>query len=160
MGDPVVIGGVVLSGKNIDLYPGDAAGVLGVGVDIVEIERIRALLERYGERFARRVFTEAERNYCESRRNGASCYAARFAAKEAVLKALGTGLAGCRWTDVEVLRNATGRPAAALHGGASILAGQQEVGRVLISLSHDRAHAMAFAVAMGRGSGENAGCNV
>ncbi|MHB1042843.1 MAG: holo-ACP synthase [Eubacteriales bacterium] len=149
-----------MSGKYINLYPGDAGGVLGVGADIVEIGRIRALLERYGEKFARRVFTEAERNYCESRRDGASCYAARFAAKEAVLKAMGTGLAGCCWTDVEVVRNAAGRPAAALHGGASILAGQRQVGRVLISLSHDRAHAMAFAVALGRGSGENAGCNV
>lgn len=148
-----------MSGKCIDLMPGDG-GVLGVGVDVVEIERIRVLVERYGDRFVQRVFTEAERNYCESRRDAAACYAARFAAKESVLKAMGTGLAGCRWTDVEVVRNAAGRPAAALHGGASILAGQRQVSRVLISLSHDRAHAMAFAVAMGRGSGENAGCNV
>lgn len=159
MGDPEVIGGAELSGKYLGIIPAAAAGVLGVGVDIVEIERIRALVDRYGERFLKRVFTEAERHYCESRRDNAACYAARFAAKESVLKALGTGLAGCRWTDVEVVRHTGGRPSADLHGGAAILAGQRRVDRVLVSLSHDRGRAVAFAVALGGGRQENAGCN-
>lgn len=125
--------------------------VLGIGVDTVEIERIQRLAERYGERFLNRVFTAGERSYCDSRRDVHSCYAARFAAKESVLKALGTGLRGCRWTDVEVVRRAGGRPEVILHGGAAVLARERQVERVLIGLSHDRGRAVAFAVTLGGG---------
>ena len=128
-----------------------AGGILGVGADMVEIARIQRLALSYGDKFLNRVFTAGERSCCEARRDACACYAARFAAKESVLKALGTGLAGCRWTDVEVVRPADGRPEVVLRGGAADLARRGRVERVLVSLSHDRGRALAFAVAIGGG---------
>lgn len=94
--------------------------IVGIGIDLVDIPRFTAALDRHGDRLRRRLFTEAEQLYCESRPSPAASLAARFAAKEAFLKALGTGLAeGLRWTDVEVVALPGGRPALSLKGSAA-----------------------------------------
>jgi len=127
---------------------GPVAGLAGIGTDIVEIERVKQAAERNGDRFLNRVFTSSERSFCDSRRDRFACYAVRFAAKEAVLKAMGTGLAGSRWTDVEISRNAGSAPAVLLHGATAALAAEKGIGRVLLSLSHDSEKALAFAAAV------------
>ena len=140
-------------GGNRELFP--AAGeraVVGIGVDTIEIARIERLVLRFGQTFLNRVFTAREQIYCEGKRGRSACYAARFAAKEAVLKALGTGLSGCRWTDVEVVvRPGGGSPSVVLSGGAAAVARERRVSGVLVSLSHDCGRAVAFAVAVGKG---------
>lgn len=125
------------------------AGLIGVGTDIIEIDRVKGAVERSGSRFLERVFTFGERLFCDARRDCFACYAARFAAKEAVLKALGSGLSGCRWVDVEVSRINGGRPEILLHGAAAEMAKERGIATVLISLSHDRERAVAFAIATG-----------
>lgn len=124
------------------------AGLAGIGVDIVEIDRLKNAAGRTNEKFLQRVFTPSERIYCDAKRERFACYAARFAAKEAVFKAMGTGLAGARWVDVEISQQTGGRPTVQLHGKAAILAGKKGIGTMLVSLSHDRTKAMAFAVAV------------
>lgn len=122
--------------------------ILGIGIDVIEIERVKAALEQ--PRFASRVFTAAEQSYCESR--GAqrfASYAVRFAGKEAVLKALGTGLSKGRWTDVEILPDEAGRPTVRLSGIFGELAAARGVSRIHISLSHAREYAAAQAVLWG-----------
>jgi holo-[acyl-carrier protein] synthase len=123
--------------------------VLGHGVDLVETARIAALLERHGDRFLERIFTPAERSYCDrDRRRRLEKLAARFAAKEAVLKAIGTGLSqGIAWTEVEVVRDALGRPGVRLSGAAEAEARRRGVGRWTLSLSHSGGLAIASAVA-------------
>lgn len=120
---------------------------VGVGIDLVEVDRIHSLLEKNGDRFKRRVFTEGEIQYCDSCAESAMHYAARFAAKEAVAKALGTGFAeGVGWADIEVLRGENGAPTVVLHGGAARVAAQAGVTRVLLSLTHTRTTAGASAL--------------
>ena len=119
--------------------------MLGIGTDIVEIERVRRSLEKWGQRLLDRLFTPEEQALCGARHDPCPCYAGRFAAKEAVLKALGTGLAGCRWTDVRIGADPAGRPVVSLSGPAARLT---EEGDVLVSISHDRGRALAFAVAV------------
>ncbi len=119
--------------------------VCGIGIDIIEIDRIKEAIKR--ESFVHRVFTVSEQKYCNSR--GAQCaasYAARFAGKEAVMKALGTGLAGGSWQDIEILSDATGRPFVELSGNFAILAEQLGVTQVYISLTHAREYAAAQVV--------------
>ena len=123
----------------------------GVGTDLIEIDRVRQAVDRGGRRFLERVFTEGEIAFCEGRRDRFACFAARFAAKEAVLKALGSGLAGCRWVDVEIHRAGGERPEVLLHGAAAKLAGENGIISVLVSLSHGREHAIAFALATREG---------
>jgi holo-[acyl-carrier protein] synthase len=121
--------------------------IIGVGIDIIEITRIQAAIDRSSERFTRRVFTEGERAYCEARRLSAMHYAGRFAAKEAAFKALGTGWAGeIRWTDVEVVSPASGPPGLKFSGAA--LARFQELGATAahLSISHSRDYAVATAI--------------
>ena len=118
----------------------------GIGTDIIEIQRVTKACAN--PRFLERIFTDSERRYCLKRKDPYPCLAARFAAKEAVLKALGTGLTGCRFTDVEILPELQGGPPVVkLSGGAQKAATQQAVGRILISISHDHTKAVAFAVA-------------
>jgi holo-[acyl-carrier protein] synthase len=121
---------------------------LSVGVDIIEIERIKQVLQRHGERFLRRVYTEAEIAYCRGR---VPELAARFAAKEAMSKALGTGIVGREgifWREVEVLPDARGKPLIHLHGRAQDRAQSLGLKKFAISLSHSQEHAVAFVVAM------------
>lgn len=132
--------------------------MLGIGTDIVEIKRIKRSAVKYGQRFLQRLFTPAEIALCQARKEPWGCFAARFAAKEAVLKALGTGLAGCRWTDVEVLPGPGRAPQVYLSGGALNRALSLGVERVLLSISHDRGRAVAFAVAVGGEGSANAHC--
>jgi holo-[acyl-carrier protein] synthase len=115
-----------------------------VGVDIVEIERVGRLVAEHGERFLNRVFTPAEVAFCRGR---VPTLAARFAAKEAVLKALGTGLQGIAWHEVEVLPDPLGKPLVHLHGRAQARADHLGLTHFAISLSHSRDFAVAFVVA-------------
>lgn len=124
----------------------------GVGTDIVEIDRIKKITGRKGQRFLKRVFTEAELDFCFGRADPYPCLAARFAAKEAVFKSLGSGLAGCRWTDVEVVRKGSTPPEIVLGGLARELAEKAGINRVLISISHDQGRAVAFAMAVKGGT--------
>jgi len=115
------------------------------GVDIIEVERIRRASARHGQRFYDRFFTQAEQNYCGTRQEA---YAARFAAKEAVAKALGTGIGVIGWTDIEIVNDSNGMPELKLHGAAATLS--EELGLVewSISLSHTHEQAIASVVAL------------
>lgn len=121
--------------------------ITGLGVDIVEIERMRVALERT-PRIRERIFSEEERRYCEGRSKPEIHYALRFAAKEAVLKALGTGFSGMAFTDVEVVREASGRPVPRLSGGAAARAAELGVVEMHLSLSFTHSTAVASAVAI------------
>lgn len=124
-------------------------GRIAVGIDIIEIPRIQRSLDDFGERFLRRVYTERERQWYGDRVNE---LAARFAAKEATSKALGTGIIGIRWREMEVLPNRRGKPVLILHGRAAERARQLGLTDFSISLTHSRTDAMAFVVATGAGS--------
>lgn len=122
--------------------------IVGIGTDIVSVERIRAAIERHGERFLQKIFTPAEVEYCGARRRKFEHLAGRFAAKEAVLKALGTGASGgATLKDVEVTSDAAGRPAATLHGDTLRLAREQGITGLHVSISHVEEFATAVAVA-------------
>lgn len=126
--------------------------IVGIGIDVVEIARVRRLLERWGERFLGRVFTEGERAYAWCRRDPAEHLAARFAAKEATLKALGTGLSmGVRWREMEVRRVGGGAPTLALSGRTAALGAARGIRRLHVSLTHDGGLALAQVVAEGAG---------
>ena len=114
-----------------------------VGIDVVEITRVRRVLERHPERFLARVYTPSEVAYCRGR---GSELAARFAAKEAVMKALGTGVHGISWREIEVLPNIRGKPLVTLHGKAAARAERIGLHQLDISLSHSRAYAVASVV--------------
>lgn len=121
--------------------------IVGTGVDIVEVPRVAAAIARFGEHFIKRVFTEAEILYCDSKLNRAERYAARFAAKEAGLKAIGTGWrGGISWRDVEVQRQRGGRPSLVYAGKAGEVAARVGVRRTWLSLSHTEQHAIAQVV--------------
>jgi len=121
--------------------------VLGIGVDLVENARIEHSLERFGERFLKRVFTAGEIEYSRSMKYPARHLAARFAAKEAVSKAFGTGIGKAMgWKDIDVRRKESGEPFVVLEGDAKKLAEERKVSKVSISLSHTEHHAMAVIV--------------
>ena len=121
--------------------------IVGTGIDIVEVPRVAASIERFGARFLQRVFTEAEIRYCQSKQNAAERFAARFAAKEAGLKAIGTGWRrGVAWKDVEVRREPGGRPTIAFSGKAAEFAAKLGVTRASLSLSHTKEHAIASVI--------------
>ncbi|MDQ3938893.1 MAG: holo-ACP synthase [Chloroflexota bacterium] len=126
-------------------------GTTELGIDIVKIERIAAALERFGERFPRRVLTDGEQRYV---RNRPQTFAGRWAAKEAVSKVLGLGVRGVGWRDIEIARLPTGQPQVRLHGRARSRAEQLGMGRVAVSISHegDYAVAIAFGVRTAGGS--------
>ena len=118
--------------------------IVGTGIDIAEVARIRQAIERFGDRFVRRVFTEGEIRYCDAKANRAERYAARFAAKEAAMKALGTGWNhGVRWRDCEVVRQPGGRPTIRFHGKAAEFADRLSVKNAALSLSHTSDQAIA-----------------
>ena len=117
------------------------------GVDIIEIPRIRAVASRYGDRFFRRIYTAHEIAYCRGR---APQLASRFAAKEAVMKALGTGTRGVRWQDIEVVRERGRAPTVRLHGTALARAQRIGIEHLALSLSHSEQYAVAFVVAESR----------
>jgi holo-[acyl-carrier protein] synthase len=121
--------------------------IVGTGVDITEVDRIEAALKRFGDRFLKRVFTPAEVRYCLGKPNAAERLAARFAAKEAGMKAIGTGLrGGVTWQDVEVLRMPGQRPVLAFHGKAAEFAARLGCKRSHLSLSHTADQAIAHVI--------------
>jgi holo-[acyl-carrier protein] synthase len=118
--------------------------IVGTGIDISEVPRIAESIQRFGDRFLRRVFTEGEIEYCESKANRVERYAARFAAKEAAMKALGTGWSrGVRWRDIEVSRQPGTRPTIKFHGKAAEFAAKLNATNVALSLSHTPQQAIA-----------------
>jgi holo-[acyl-carrier protein] synthase len=121
--------------------------IVGTGIDIAEVPRIAESIERFGDRFIQRVFTEGEILYCDSKANRTERYAARFAAKEAAMKALGTGWNhGVRWRDVEVVRKPGGRPTIQFHGKAAEFAARMNAKNVSLSISHTREQAIASVI--------------
>lgn len=118
--------------------------IVGTGIDIIEVPRIAAAIERFGRRFLERLFTEAEIRYCDSKHNRAERYAARFAAKEAALKAIGTGWRrGVSWREVEVGHEPGGRPTIRFSGRAAAFAARLGMKRAALSLSHTAQQAVA-----------------
>src|SRR5215468_8417264 len=126
--------------------------IVGTGIDIAEVPRIREAIERHGERFLHRIFTEGEIQYCESKANRVERYAARFAAKEAGMKAIGTGWSrGVRWRDIEVQRLPGGRPTLAFHGKAGEFFSRLGATQAHLSLTHTKGMAMAVVILENRG---------
>lgn len=124
--------------------------VIGIGTDIIECVRIAKMIEKHGELFLNRVYTRNEIAYCSCRKSANQHYAGRWAAKEAVLKALGTGWArGIQWTDIEVVNEIGGKPHIELDGHAKAISHQQGIRMILISISHCRSYAIAYATALG-----------
>jgi holo-[acyl-carrier protein] synthase len=121
--------------------------IVGTGIDIIEVPRVAAAIARFGRRFVERLFTPAEIRYCESKANKAERYAARFAAKEAGLKAIGTGWkGGIAWTEVEVRREPGGRPTLVFSGKAAEFAARLGVQHASLSLSHTKDQAIASVI--------------
>ncbi len=126
--------------------------IIGIGTDITECLRIARMIERHGELFINRVYTTGEIRYCQSRKQATQHWTGRWAAKEAVLKALGTGWRrGIRWRDIEILNEPSGRPKCSIHGGARDVAKQLGIAEMLVTISHCRTHATATAIAVGPG---------
>jgi holo-[acyl-carrier protein] synthase len=121
--------------------------IVGIGTDIIECLRIAQMIQRHGDLFINRVYTPQEIQYCQARRQSTQHFAGRWAAKEAVLKVLGTGWRkGISWRDVEIVSGPGGRPAVVLRGGAREIADELRIAEVLVSISHCRTHATAYAL--------------
>jgi holo-[acyl-carrier protein] synthase len=121
--------------------------IIGTGIDLAEVPRIRSAIERYGENFLKRIYTDGERAYVDRKANRYERYAARFAAKEAGMKALGTGWRrGVRWHDFEVANLPSGRPTLRLHGVARQIAEHLGVKQISLSLTHTAENGMAFVI--------------
>lgn len=128
--------------------------IVGIGTDIVECLRVGKMIEQHGELFLNRVFTEREIRYCQRRKHAIEHFSGRWAAKEAILKAIGTGWAkGICWTDLEVRNRQDGRPEVRVRGGARDAALLRGIGEILVSISHCRTYATAYALATSK-SGE------
>ena len=127
--------------------------IIGIGSDLIDIRRVAKVIERHGDRFLDRVFTDAERaragRRAKSEKMVVATYAKRFAAKEACSKALGTGIGRVHWQDIEILRGPAGEPVLQLHGLAREVAGHLGLTEWSVSISHGRTHAVAVAVALG-----------
>jgi holo-[acyl-carrier protein] synthase len=131
-----------------------AGEIKGIGIDLTRIRRHRQMVERWGDRYLRRVFTDAEIAYCRRRRDPVPHLAARFAAKEATLKALGTGLRmGVSWRELEVRRERGGAPSMVLSGRSAAIARARGARRVLVTLTHEGDYAMAQVVLVGNARG-------
>ena len=123
--------------------------VFGIGTDIVECSRIANMIEKHNELFIDRVYTPIEIDYCSQRKASVQHYAGRWAAKEAILKALGTGWAkGVAWTDIEILNEMGGQPKVRLGGGAREICEEKGVSQILVSISHCQSYATAYATAL------------
>ncbi len=121
--------------------------IVGIGTDLAEVERIRQSIARFGDRFLERIYTRNERAYASSKANAAERFAARFAAKEAGMKAIGTGWRrGVTWKDFEVVNERSGRPVLVLSGVAQEIAAQLGVNRISISLTHTQSMAFAMVI--------------
>ena len=125
--------------------------IVGIGTDIVEVERIQKMMSDHGDHFLERVFTAAEIAHCQPRREAAQHFAGRWAAKEAVMKALGTGFTPeVGWTDIEILTLPSGQPHVVMHGTARTYSENKGIGTILITLSHTKSYATATAIGLAR----------
>jgi holo-[acyl-carrier protein] synthase len=123
--------------------------ILAHGIDLVDFPRIEGMINRHGDRFIERVYTAAERSYAEKNKNSVEKYAGRFAAKEAVLKLMGTGWRGkIAWTDIEVTNNKSGQPQVTLDGEVKKIADKLGISQISISITHTANFAIASAVAL------------
>lgn len=124
--------------------------ILGTGIDVIDIARIARSIERFGSHFLERVYTAGEIAYCRRKRHSEESFAARFAAKEAAAKALGTGIGfGVTWREIEVAREATGRPFLLLHGRAAEIADSLGVKHSSLSITHTETQSMAWVILEG-----------
>ncbi|MEN6450909.1 MAG: holo-ACP synthase [Thermoguttaceae bacterium] len=131
--------------------------IIGLGTDITECLRIARMIEHHGELFIDRVYTPEEIRYCQSRKQATQHFASRWAAKEAILKALGTGLSkGISFRDIEIRSESGGRPVVAVRGGVKDAVEQLGVAEIHVTMSHCRTHAMATAIALGKDQGKAA----
>lgn len=127
--------------------------IFGIGTDIIECLRIAQMIERHGELFITRVYTPHEIEYCQSRKAATQHYAGRWAAKEAVLKAIGTGWRkGISWRDIEVHNQPGGKPTVLVRGGVRDAIEKLAIAEILLSISHCRSHATAYAIAISASS--------
>ncbi len=134
-------------GREVERFVYAENMIVGIGVDLCEVDRIEAAIARHGERFLTRIYTEAERAYCDSKPNRMERFAGRFAAKEAAMKAIGTGWRrGVAWRDFDVARAASGQPVIVFGGEARKIAEQMGVKRALVSITHIKSMAMAQVV--------------
>ena len=126
-----------------------SGAIYGIGTDITECVRIAQMIDKHGELFLTRVYTQQEIAYCSARKAATQHYAGRWAAKEAVLKAIGTGWSrGIHWTDIEVVNAVGGKPSIAIAGEARHICEERGIGDILISISHSRNYAIAYATAL------------
>ena len=126
--------------------------IIGIGTDITECLRIARMIERHGELFIDRVYTTEEIKYCQSRKQATQHYTGRWAAKEAILKAIGTGWRrGISWRDMEIRNEPGGKPVVAVRGGVKEVVERLGIREIQVSISHCRTHATAFAIAIGKG---------
>lgn len=129
--------------------------IIAHGIDLVDFPRIEKMIERHGERFVDRVFTSAEQAYARAHRNSAETYAGRFAAKEAILKLVGTGWRGkIAWTDIQVTNNPAGQPEVTLSGDVKEIAERMKIKHISISITHTASFAIASAVALAQSDEE------
>jgi len=123
--------------------------IVGLGVDIVNINRIEFVIKKWGKKFLQRIFTSREINYCQQHSNSFQHFAARFAAKEAIFKVFGTGWRNISWQEVEIINNSMGKPEVKLIGNAKLIAEKMIIQNIHISLSHEKTYAIAQAIAEG-----------
>ena len=122
--------------------------IFGTGIDIIEIDRIKNSIQKYSDRFKKKIFTQKEIDYCHSQADPAKHFAARFTVKEAVLKCFGTGLTGgILWKDIEVGKLNSGQPVLNLHGNGKKLFNQLNLKHIHVSITHDKTYAVAHAIA-------------
>ena len=122
--------------------------IFGTGIDIIEVDRVKNSIQKYSERFKKKIFTQKEIDYCHSQADPAKHFAARFTVKEAVLKCFGTGMTGgILWKDIEVDRLKSGQPVLNLYGKGEKLFDQLKLKKIHISITHDKSHAVAHAIA-------------
>ena len=122
--------------------------IFGTGIDIIEVERIKNSIQKYSDRFKKKIFTQKEIDYCHSQADPAKHFAARFTVKEAVLKCFGTGMTGgILWKDIEVGKLSSGQPVLNLHGNGKKLFNQLKLKHIHVSITHDKTYAVAHAIA-------------
>ena len=122
--------------------------IFGTGIDIIEIDRIKNSIQKYSDRFKKKIFTQKEIDYCHSQADPAKHFAARFTVKEAVLKCFGTGMTGgILWKDIEVGKLSSGQPVLNLHGNGKKLFNQLKLKHIHVSITHDKTYAVAHAIA-------------
>lgn len=125
--------------------------LIGIGIDVVEVERVKSSMDEFGSRFVQRLFTPAEQEYCERQQRPELHYAARFAAKEAVAKAFGTGIGkAIGWLEMEIVRRQSGEPEVVLSGGAIAYAAERGITQINVSLTHAKHYAAANAIVLGK----------